>query len=106
MPSGAEGLIQAWERRLLRILQDSELDTKSPDVATSPTLRSVANALKDLPPEQYDHVAYAFEDVGPLGQVWCFGTALGRVLDHLAPPDPRRGVNTPPVLDLEELEDP
>jgi hypothetical protein len=72
MPSGAEALIQAWERRLLRIILSAEVDASSPpsEFQSSPTLRTVANALKDLPPDQYDHVAFAYEDVGQLGQVW------------------------------------
>jgi hypothetical protein len=101
---GAELLIRAWEVRLLRLLQDAELDADSPDMATSPTLRTVADRLAELSsaPSNFDLVA-AMYDSGYLAQTWSFATALSRVLDRLAPPDPSRARAS--ISSTEEIND-
>jgi hypothetical protein len=84
-PGSTQHVINVWERRLLRILQDAELDAGTPasEFSTSPTLRQVADRLSAMSPEQYDTLA-VFSDLGLIGQVWCFSQALARVLDRLA----------------------
>jgi hypothetical protein len=77
-------LIDAWEVRLLRALQDSELDTGTApgELNRSPTLRQVAARLREISPSTTLDVM-GRQQFSASDQLRAFIVALARTMDHM-----------------------